>query len=85
MGSQFSSFCLKIWECAEPSMADRTWEDQQSSDLKLSRMSASKIYFIVELLHRSRSCKGLQGKKGGLSQGLQGVGLQPENLADRLL
>eukprot|EP00983_Pelagomonas_calceolata_P009815 318026-Pelagomonas_calceolata.AAC.1 len=27
MGSQFSIFCLKIWECAKPSLADRTWED----------------------------------------------------------
>eukprot|EP00983_Pelagomonas_calceolata_P010602 343344-Pelagomonas_calceolata.AAC.1 len=57
MGSQFSSFCLKIWECAKSSMADRIWEGQQSSDLELSRMSACKIFFIVELLHRSESCK----------------------------
>ncbi len=35
-------------------MADRIWEDQQSSDLELSRMSACKIFFIVELLHRVR-------------------------------
>eukprot|EP00983_Pelagomonas_calceolata_P011698 376878-Pelagomonas_calceolata.AAC.1 len=38
-------------------MADRTWEDQQSSDLELSRMTACKIFFIVELLHRSGGCK----------------------------
>eukprot|EP00983_Pelagomonas_calceolata_P006441 211832-Pelagomonas_calceolata.AAC.1 len=35
----------------------RIWEDQQSSDFELSRMSACKILFIVELLHRSGSCK----------------------------
>eukprot|EP00983_Pelagomonas_calceolata_P003257 105913-Pelagomonas_calceolata.AAC.1 len=33
-------------ECAKPSMGDRIWEDQQSSDLELSRMSACKIFFI---------------------------------------
>eukprot|EP00983_Pelagomonas_calceolata_P028274 885585-Pelagomonas_calceolata.AAC.1 len=32
-------------------MANRIWEDQQSSDFKLSCMSACKIFFIVELLH----------------------------------
>eukprot|EP00983_Pelagomonas_calceolata_P056515 1144615-Pelagomonas_calceolata.AAC.1 len=41
-------------ECAKPSMADRIWEDQQSSDLEFSRMSACKIFFIVELLHRCK-------------------------------
>eukprot|EP00983_Pelagomonas_calceolata_P012493 400996-Pelagomonas_calceolata.AAC.1 len=57
MGSQFSSFCLKIWEGAKSSMADRVWEEQQSSDLKLSRMSACNFFFIVELLHRPENCK----------------------------
>jgi len=44
-----------MWEYAKPSMADRIWEDQQSSDLELSRkMSAFKIFFTVELLHQVR-------------------------------
>eukprot|EP00983_Pelagomonas_calceolata_P001018 35552-Pelagomonas_calceolata.AAC.1 len=33
-------------------MAERIWEDQQSSDLELSRMSACKFFFFVELLHQ---------------------------------
>eukprot|EP00983_Pelagomonas_calceolata_P034194 1071334-Pelagomonas_calceolata.AAC.1 len=55
MGSQVSSFCLKMWECAKPSMADIIWDDQKSSDLELSRMSACKMFFLVELLH----CQGV--------------------------
>ena len=40
MGSQFKSFCLKMWECAKPSMAELKWDDQQcqtvSSELHIS-------------------------------------------------
>ena len=32
-------------------MAEKIWEDQQSSDLELSRMSACKMCLAVVLLH----------------------------------
>eukprot|EP00983_Pelagomonas_calceolata_P019104 600200-Pelagomonas_calceolata.AAC.1 len=50
-GLTIQQLLFEMWECAKPSMADRTWEDQQSPDLELSRMSACKTSFIVELLH----------------------------------
>jgi hypothetical protein len=63
MGSQFRSFSLNTFSCTRPViMADTIWEgkvrlhryiweDQQSSDLELSRMSACKTCLAIVLLH----------------------------------
>jgi len=47
MGSQLCSFWLKIYDWVRPSMAGRTWADQQSLDRVLNCMSACKTFFIV--------------------------------------
>jgi len=45
---------FNMYSCTRPVMAETMWEDQQSADLELSRMSACKNCLAVVLLHRVR-------------------------------
>jgi len=45
-----SSLCLGKYDCAKPSMAERTWEDQPSGYLELNHMSACKTFLIMSYL-----------------------------------
>jgi hypothetical protein len=58
IGSQLSSFCLNMYDCVKPSMAERMWENQQTGDLELNRMSACKTFLIMVLLHQFRELYG---------------------------
>jgi len=49
--SSAAFFWTCSYSCIKPVMAEKIWEDQQSSDLELSRMSACKMCLAVVLLH----------------------------------